>query len=69
MSNDEVKIYEKFTRKDKDANGPPDKGEAKDCWTVSNNFGAIDTDNDATVSLAEINAYMSAKKSHSANIK
>lgn len=30
VSNNEVKIYEKFTRKDKDANDPPDRRLAQD---------------------------------------
>jgi hypothetical protein len=36
---------------------------------VSKNFEAMDTDKDGSVSLAEINTYDAAKRSHAAKAK
>jgi hypothetical protein len=64
-----VKAYAKLAKIDKDNDGTLDKTEAKHWSMVSKNFDAIDTDKDGTVSLAEINTYEAAEKSHSADAK
>jgi len=47
-----------FKRADKDHDGTLDRKEAKKMPRVAKNFDAIDTDNEGTVSLMEIHAYM-----------